>query len=288
MNALERLPWRGPGEDRPQLAVPPARMPLRDGGSFRKRWRYVAAFAEPFHLCAARVEVGPLGQTFWAIVDRETGQLYERTRMRLPAARGEVFREQRGEDVVDRVSSGEVRADLRFDAGQWVEAICPSGSGSYVWTRKRCDVPVRADIRVAGKRWQLDARGVEDESAGYHPRHTVWSWSAGIGRARDGRSVGWNLVAGVNDPPQRSERAIWLDGEPSEPGPVSFDDLDAVEFEDGSRLAFTAEQERYRRERKPFVRYEYRQPFGVFAGSLPGGVELESGLGVMEHHDAYW
>ena len=39
----------------------------------------------------------------------------------------------------------------------------------------------------------------------------------------DGRSVGWNLVAGINDPPERSERAIWIDGEPFEPGPVEFD-----------------------------------------------------------------
>jgi hypothetical protein len=27
---------------------------------------------------------------------------------------------------------------------------------------------------------------------------------------------------------------------------------------------------------------------GTFTGSLPGGIELEHGLGVMEHHDAVW
>ena len=36
------------------------------------------------------------------------------------------------------------------------------------------------------------------------------------------------------------------------------------------------------------IKYSYRQPFGTFAGTLPGGVELESGLGVMEFHDAHW
>ena len=50
---LASLPWRGPGEDRPDLPLPPARMPLRDAGTHRKRWRYVAAFAEPFTVCAA-------------------------------------------------------------------------------------------------------------------------------------------------------------------------------------------------------------------------------------------
>ena len=263
-------------------------MPIRDNGAFRKRWRYVAAFAEPFFVCAARVDVGPLGQTFWAIVDREAGEIHERTRMRFPGARGEVFREEREGKSFDRVQSGEARLDLSFGEGRWAESICPTGEGSYVWTRKRCDTPVECDVRVAGKRWQLEARGVEDESAGYHPRHTVWSWSAGVGRTRDGRSVGWNLVSGVNDPPSSSERAIWLDGEPFEPGPVSFDGLEAIDFEDGARVSFAAEQERHRRERRLFVRYEYRQPFGTFSGTLPGGIELESGLGVMEHHDAHW
>jgi hypothetical protein len=36
------------------------------------------------------------------------------------------------------------------------------------------------------------------------------------------------------------------------------------------------------------VRYSYRQPFGTFTGSLPGGLALAEGFGVMEHHDAHW
>src|SRR5215207_7725004 len=77
-------------------------------------------------------------------------------------------------------------------------------------------------------------RAVEDESEGYHRSHTVWSWSAGIGTTADGRSVGWNLVSGINDPPERSERAVWIDGEPTEPGPVEFEGLDAITFDDGA------------------------------------------------------
>ncbi len=298
-NPLEALPWRGPGDDRPELPLPPSKMPLRNG-SWRKQWRYVAAFADEFHVCAARVQVGPFGQTFWVIVDRERGEIHENTRTRPPGARGEVWRERPGggpapnlgrekdEGLVDHIATEGVRVRLRPGEGRWAESICPVESGAYVWTRKRCDVPIHCHIRVGDREWKVDARGVEDESAGYHPKHTVWSWSAGVGTATDGRSVGWNLVSGINDPPKNSERAIWLAGEPSEPGPVTFDDLDAIDFDDGARLEFSAEQERRASQKLPLLSYEYRQPFGTFSGTLAGGIELASGLGVMEFHDAHW
>ncbi len=157
-----------------------------------------------------------------------------------------------------------------------------------MWTRKRCDTEVEVDMRLAGRRIRCMARGVEDESAGYHPKHTVWNWSAGIGTLTDGRAVGWNLVEGVNDPPERSERAIWIDGVPSEPEPVTFEGVEAAAFADGSRLVCAAEAERSRTEKRGPVSYSYRQPFGTFTGTLPGGLELASGMGVMEHHDARW
>jgi hypothetical protein len=109
-----------------------------------------------------------------------------------------------------------------------------------------------------------------------------------VGESKDGRPVGWNLVTGINDPPRNSERAIWVDGAPSEPGPVRFEDLDAIAFEGGERLVFEPDCERAREERRPFVRYTYRQPMGRFTGTLPGGIELREGLGVMERHDAVW
>jgi len=297
------LPWRGPGPGRPEdLALPPARMPLRRGGAWRKRWRYVAFFAGDLLGCAAWVEVGPARQTFWALWDRGGGRLVERTRMVLPRGRGEVWGEgadgSRIEQAPDAGSTlriearhpeaGAVEARLGLGGGSWVEAVCPAEGDGYVWTRKRCDIPATGEVRIGADRFEIDGRAVEDESAGYHPRHTVWSWSAGAGRTADGRPIGWNLVSGVNDPPMRSERAIWLDGEPSEPGPVAFDGLATITFDDGSRLVFTPECERRRAENRLIVRYEYRQPFGSFAGALPGGIELENGVGVIEHHDAWW
>ena len=300
--ALARLPWRGPGAGRPELALPPDPMPLLGArGRLRKRWRYVGVFAEQFLLCAARVQVGPAGQTFWAVVDRQTGEMLERTRTRAPFGRGQVWSElpngqpwpigseQAG--AVTRLEAGAVRATLRIGEGRWAESICPAygeREGGYVWTRKRV-ASVECDVRLpGGRRFQTEARGIEDESAGYHPRHTVWSWSAGVGTAGDGRPVGWNLVSGVNDPPAGSERAIWIGDELLEPGPVRFDDdLGGIELADGSRLEFEAEAERRAAQNLGPIRYSYRQPFGSFSGSL-AGIELASGAGVMEFHDALW
>jgi hypothetical protein len=142
-------------------------------------------------------------------------------------------------------------------------------------------------VRIGERRIRTEARGIEDESAGYHPSHTVWDWSAGVGTTADGRPVGWNLVSGINDSPERSERAVWVDGDVSEPGPARFEGLDAIDC-DGGRLAFSAICERAKTEKRPFVEYSYRQPFGTFTGTLPGGLALERGVGVMEHHDARW
>jgi hypothetical protein len=133
----------------------------------------------------------------------------------------------------------------------------------------------------------VSARGVDDESAGYHRRHIAWHWSAGVGRSADGRALAWNLVSGINDPPQRSERGIWVEGVPSEPAPVSFAGLESVGFEDGARLLFAAESERARNDNLLVFRSRYRHRFGTFSGSL-GGIELADGFGVMEEHEARW
>jgi hypothetical protein len=291
--------------DRP---LPPGKVPLRRNGSWRKRWRYLGAFSDELLICAARVQVGPAGQTFWAIWDRERRELHERTRTILPLiARGEVWTEldqgehtgsidwapEKGGTVVrieaapKRDEHEPIRAFLHAGEGQWHQVVCDTGEeGGYVWTRKR-PVAVECDVRIGERRIQCEARGVEDESCGYHPHHTVWDWSAGIGETTDGREVAWNLVSGINDPPEGSERAIWIDGEPREVGPATFAGLEAIEV-DGARLDFTAEAERSKEESKPWAKYSYRQPFGTFSGTLPGGLSLARGLGVMEHHDAHW
>ncbi|HSD23042.1 MAG TPA: DUF2804 family protein [Solirubrobacterales bacterium] len=281
---VARLPWRGAREDRPALPVPPEPMPLLLGRRFRKRWRWVGAFADNLIVFAAIVQVGPAAMTFWGIWDRERRRLWERTRRDIPGRRRDVV--MRGSSV--RVRAGSIEFDLELDEGNPIECMCPNGEGGYSWTRKAAGMPVRGEVRIGRRTNPLDGLAVTDDSAGYHQRYTSWKWSAGVGTARDGRRIAWNLVRGINDPPTSSERAIWVVGDPVEPGPISFQGLESIHFEDESRLNFSAETERTHHEGIPLLaRSEYEAPFGTFTGSL-NGLPIESALGVMEAHDAIW
>lgn len=275
-----QIPWRGPGDGRPDLPLPPGPMPLRRDGQTRKRWRYVGVFGPELMLCAARAEVGPLGQSFWVMWDREGRRHDARTTLR-PGSR-----EVRMDGPSLEIDSPGLRASLRLGEGAPIESICPSGSG-WGWTRKRAGVPVEGTVEVPGRSWQISAHAVDDESAGYHQRHTSWRWSAGVGRDSDGRSLAWNLVEGVNDPAENSERAIWVDGEPFEPAPVRFRGSEAIEFPGGAALDFASESSHARDENFLLFSSHYRHRFGTFSGAL-GDLQLTEGLGVMEQHDAVW
>lgn len=255
-------------------------MPLFEHGQLRKRWRYVGFFAEELMLCAARAEVGPMSQSFWIFWDREGRRHDAHTSLR-PGSR-EVTLE--GPQL--EIDGPSLRASLRLGDSEPIETVCPSGN-ALAWTRKRVGMPVEGTVEVPGRRWEVEGRGVDDESAGHHARHTSWNWSAGVGASADGRPVAWNLVEGINDPPEGSERAIWIDAVPSEPPPVRFRGADAIELADGETLRFAPESEHARDDNYLLIRSRYRHRFGSFSGSL-GGVELAAGLGVMEEHDARW
>jgi Protein of unknown function (DUF2804) len=226
------------------------------------------------------VHIGPIPQRFWAVAERDR-PIVTRTTLGAGGVRIEGSRAT--------VDSGAVRIDLEVEESGGIETVHPSGRSGRVWTRKQAGVPVRGEVLVDGRRHRLDALGVVDDTAGYHQRHTVWRWCAGAGHLADGRTVGWNLVTGVNDASTGSERAIWVDGDAFEPQPVEIaEDLSSVRSADGGELAFEPWSERAARANLLLVRSSYRQPFGEFSGTLPGGLELAEGRGVMEWHDVRW
>ncbi|MCO5316111.1 MAG: DUF2804 domain-containing protein [Solirubrobacterales bacterium] len=294
------LSWRGPGPGRPDLPLPPTQLPLMQRGSLRKRWRYVGFYGDRVMICLATVLIGPARHCFWSFWDRETGAVLGHTQLR--PGRQEVALEGNYAELDYRGRGGPVRASLELGPAEPVEVVQPSGHG-WGWTRKRAGVPITGRIETPGRTWDLDGFGVDDESAGFQARYTAWLWSAGVGTSIDGRQVAWNLVSGINDPDTGSERAVWVDGEPYEPAPVQFDDLNGVAFAapdsgsgpgnvaptDRPRLRFEpgAGAERRRKDNFLVVRSEYTHRFGAFTGSLDG-IELATGSGVMEEHRAVW
>ena len=272
---MDGLPARGKAVRRLGLALPPARMPSRMGTRPLKRWRYVGVYTAELMLCVGDARIGGIPQRWWAVA-LPGGALRERSTV----GRGGVTME--AESVSVRARG--VAIELALDVTPAVETASPAGD-SYIWTAKRANVGVEGTVTLEGACHRIDGpAGFIDESAGYHPRHTAWRWSAGVGRLADGRTAGWNLVAGVHDSPQHSERTIWIDGEPREAGPVAFEpDLSRV-----GDLRFSEWSAREENRNLMLLRSRYRQPFGTFSGSLPGGGELAEGYGVMEEHEVWW
>jgi hypothetical protein len=266
-------------------------MKLFHGSRPLKRWRYVGVFGEQLMACAALVQIGPARQSFWALQLAGEERMRERTRL-LPR-RGEVellhggvcAGGERPQPGRLRVRDRGVALDLILEQGAAIEATC-----AQVWTRKQAGIRAHGTLALDGGRpLEVEALAVIDDTAGYHARHTEWRWSAGVGVGVDGAALAWNLVSGVNDPPTGSERAVWVDGAPHEAPPVSFAaDLSRIDCGDGSALHFRAEAERSRHDDLLIVSSDYRAPFGTFSGTLPGGLTLAHGRGVVEHHRARW
>ena len=255
-------------------------MPLFASGGMRKRWRYVGVYGSQLMLCVAQSQVGPFRQSFWLLWDRQGRRRYAGTRLRPGGS------EVSMDGTRFSIQSGAVTARLELGEAAPIEAICESGRG-WGWTRKRAGVPVIGTVEIEGRRREVEALGVDDESAGYHSRRTHWHWSAGVGSTRDGDALAWNLVSGINDPPRSSERAVWLLDSAHEPAPVSFGDGDTIRFDAGGELRFSSEAELSRDDNALLLRSRYRHRFGTFSGSLDG-TEIETGFGVMEEHQALW
>ena len=233
-----------------------------------KRWRYLGVYRPDLMLCVGDARVAGVPQRWWAVA--------------LPD--GSLFEGSRGIQLGLRCARVRGVLALELEQPGGVEIVSPHGR-SYIWTSKHAPVRVRGRVSAGGHTFELDGDdGFVDESAGYHARQTSWRWSAGIGRTDDGRAVAWNLVDGVHDAPQNSERTVWLDGDPREVPPQEFaPDLSRV-----GELAFREWSAREASMNLLLMRNRYRQPFGEFSGRLPGGLTLAEGYGVMEEHDVRW
>ncbi len=264
-----------------RFRVPPMERKLKlfDHGVMRKKWRYVGVYGEELMICAAVVHVGPAAQTFWAVWDRKTQTLHEGTHMRNTAVKvpdGRLLVKDKGVEI-----------DLALEVTPGFEVTTPAGK-SWMWTRKQLGIKATGTLRIGGRVVEVDSFGMVDDSAGYHPRKTLWRWSTGVGKDSAGRTIAWNFVNGMHDRPDGNENAVWVDGERStlSSAPIA-EDLSSITI-GNNRLDFHQESERGAKSNLLIIRSEYRQPFGTFTGTLPGIGEIHDAYGVMEFHDVVW
>ena len=258
-------------------------MPGWRAGRPLKRWTYVGVYTPEVMLCVGDARIGPVPQRWWAVA-LPGGEMHERTTF---GSGGIAIGGYGARAVRVRTRAVEIALELEEQGG--VEVLSPIGDRGYIWTRKQACVPVSGAVTIDGRRYEVAGdHAFVDESAGYHARHTAWRWSAGIGTVDDGRRVGWNLVDGIHDGELASERTVWLDGEPVAAAPVTFaENLSEIGSPDGL-LHFEEWSSREHATNALLLRSRYRQPFGTFSGTLPGGLALTEGYGVMEDHDVHW
>ena len=194
----------------------PGRMPAWQARRPLKRWHYVGVFGPELQLCVGDARIGPIPLRWWALAEpgeplREgTARCRARSRRESRVKDGDVEIALELDEADARRDRDRVRRDVRLDAQAGGRAGARHG---------RARRPRRSTV---------DARAVVDDSAGYHPRHTAWKWSAGVGRAdrRAQRSAGTSSP-GSTTRRSASERTVWVEGdEPAEVAPVAFaDDL---------------------------------------------------------------
>ncbi len=144
------------------------------------------------------------------------------------------------------------------------------------------------------------ASAIYDWSAGTFNRHTNWLWSACAGRLADGRPVGLNFAALVNES-FYPENAYWIDGERTRVSRIIFDYDQADPYarawrifsEDGQvDLRFQPVAERSEQSHMPFVKVNFRQFMGTYSGTLRdvrgNPVALETVPGLAELHLSVW
>jgi len=110
----------------------PQRLALLRGTRPLKRWRYVAVFGEQLMACAARIQIGPARQSFWAVYLREQAMLRERTHLL-----GGRDRVALGNGAL-RVADAGVLLELSLREAAPVAAHC-SNDGGEVWTARSFD-----------------------------------------------------------------------------------------------------------------------------------------------------
>lgn len=298
----------------------------RPRSGLARRWRFnqfqfVSVMGPGWVFGMALVDLKLVGNGFFYVYDFETGTLLEQS-FKQPLALGTHIdprpelgnasftkggvsmgiRAVPGGRKISVQAPGGIQVDLELqDDLDPLRLVSPAGYNGWVFTRKSAGLPVTGEIRWDHRIWRCDEQtlGSIDWSCGFMRRETSWNWACLAGRTGDGRALGLNLAAGVNETGM-TENALWLDGQCTHLGTAlfSFDRYNPggdwqVRTDDGRvDLQFVPAGVRKEKINAWVLASNFRQFIGSFRGYVRdedgAKISVEGLPGLMEDHYARW
>lgn len=176
-----------------------------------------------------------------------------------------------------------------------------AGYSGWVFTQKANALICTGDVHWQGQHYnlsELNTLASVDWSCGYMRRETFWNWGSLSCTLEDGRRLGFNLAAGVNET-GTSENALWLDGKMHKIDMVDFkfdryhqDHAWTMRSNDGTiDIHFEPAGNRKEKMNAILVASNFTQYFGKFFGDIKVDgetIHLTGEWGFAEDHYAKW
>lgn len=203
---------------------------------------------------------------------------------------------------VELVSGFKVDAIIDESANYNPLAVCArAGYTGWVFTQKATALVCNGSVHWDEEVFDLDkinALASVDWSAGYMRRETSWNWGSLSCKLNDGRRLGFNLAAGVNET-GFTENALWIDGTMHKIDMVDFrfdryhpDHAWALRSNDGIiNLYFEPAGQRKEKMNMIIAASNFTQHFGRFYGDININgelIHLDGVWGFTEDHYAKW
>lgn len=203
---------------------------------------------------------------------------------------------------VELASGFKVDAIIDESANYNPLAVCArAGYTGWVFTQKATALVCNGSVNWGEEVFDLDkinALASVDWSAGYMRRETSWNWGSLSCKLNDGRRLGFNLAAGVNET-GFTENALWIDGTLYKVDMVDFrfdryhpEHAWALRSNDGIiNLYFEPAGQRKEKMNMIVAASNFTQHFGRFYGDININgeiIHLDGAWGFTEDHYAKW
>lgn len=286
-----------------------------------KQWHFVSVVGDEWYLAACIAHLGYVGQASCFVVERMSREKYEFNRI-LPMARNIVFAQSsvRGtttwrEDTdymsfeyqsqgggiwscsfnLPFPSNTRLKGQFSITPDESIALLYPLDSNRGAYTHKEAGNRAEGLVTFGMQelRFEHDACATMDWTRSFADRHTRWNWLSVAGISGDGRRIGINLSEHVY---AGAENFVWLEGVPQPLGVVEFVKPAQSNgawriFNDKCELVFQPECDHRQQVKRPFVKSNLTQYFGMVDGVLRfggGAMQINGFYGVCEEHDAIW